>query len=275
MDIHAHCADVVRQYDRDRYVATLFAPQLARRHLFAIAAFATEVARVRDLVSEPALGEIRLQWWRDVITAGDGQGHPVATALVEAIRTFDLPIAAFDLVLDARAFDLRNDSMPTLLDLEGYASGIASSLFHVGMVVLAEGHSPEGADAAGHGGVARALTAIMRALPLHSARGQCYLPGDLVAAHALDRESLFAGRTTPELLALLADLRAIAGKRLAEAERAIADLSPSLRPAFLALAQVRAYLDRMDRPDYDPFAPPVALAPWRRLWITWWAARRL
>ncbi|MEX0852574.1 MAG: phytoene/squalene synthase family protein [Bauldia sp.] len=274
MDPYAHCADIVRRRDRDRYIAALFAPESARKHLFALYAFGADVARVGDVVADPALGEIRLQWWRDALARAGGDGHPIAAALIEGMRAFTLPLAAFEMLLDARTFDLHDDPMPSLRDLEGYAGEIASSLMHLAATVLADGRDPDSAEAAGYGGVAHTLPAVMRALPLHSARRRCYLPDDLVAAHALDRESLFAGRLTPELAALLADLRSVTRRHLAAATRAIGRLAPAVMPAFLPLALVGPYLDRMDRADYDPFTRPLELARWRRQWIIWRAARR-
>ncbi|MEX0852588.1 MAG: phytoene/squalene synthase family protein [Bauldia sp.] len=274
MDVYAHCADTVRQRDRDRYLADLFVPQPARRHLFALHAFDAELARLRDVVSEPGLGDIRLQWWRDAVATSDGAGHPVARALIETMRTFALPPAAIEMMLDARTFDLYDDPMPSLRDLEGYAGDTVSSLLQLAAIVLADGRDPASAAAAGHGGVAFAMAAILRALPLHSARGQCYLPADMVAAHGLDRETLRARRTTPELTALLAELRSIARAHLREAERAIAGLPRAVRLAFLPLAVIGPYLDRMDRADYEPLSRRVELAPLRRQWIIWRAARR-
>ena len=114
---YARAAETVQSADRDRYVADLFAPEPFRKHLFALHAFNAEVARVRDVVSDPMLGEIRLQWWRDAILNGAGGGHPVATALNATIAKFKLPKAAFQRLLDARLFDLYDDPMPTLNDL--------------------------------------------------------------------------------------------------------------------------------------------------------------
>src|SRR5437868_5057252 len=103
---YAHAGEAVQKGDRDRYVADLFAPEPFRRHLFALHAFNAEVARVRDVVSDPMLGEIRLQWWRDSITNGAGGGHPVTTALNATIAKFHLPKDAFLRLIDARLFDL-------------------------------------------------------------------------------------------------------------------------------------------------------------------------
>lgn len=69
----SHCESLVREGDRDRYFATLFAPAAFRPHLFALAAFSLTIARVRDAVTNPIAGEIRLQWWRDALQ-GEARG---------------------------------------------------------------------------------------------------------------------------------------------------------------------------------------------------------
>jgi phytoene synthase len=273
-DAYGRAAEAVRTRDRDRYLADLFAPEPSRKHLLALHAFNAEIARVRDVVSDPALGEIRLQWWRDAIAEGDGGGNPIATALTGTIARFSLPRQAFNRLIDARLFDLYNDPMPTLNDLEGYAGETSSSLFQFAAIVLAGGQDPGTATAAGHAGVAYAVAGLLRALPRHVARRQCYLPEAMIVSRSVDKEAMFAGDATPELRRLLADLRTVARQHLAEAERELGEIDPVLKPAFLPLALVRPYLERMDRRDYQPFAG-VELPPWRRQWIVWRAARKM
>ena len=273
MDVYEHCARTVRELDRDRYLADLFAPASSRKHLFALHAFSVEVARIRDTVSDPVLGEIRLQWWRDALVT-DGGGHPVASALIETIRTFALPLAGFERLIDARVFDLYDDQMPTQRDLEGYTGETSSALIQLAAIVLAGGHDPRLASAAGHAGVAYAMTGLMRALPIHAARGQCYLPADIAATHGFDRQTLSRGQATPELLRTLADLRQIARDHLGTAMPEITALPSTLKPAFLPVALVGPTLERMDRPGYDPFSGRSALSPLRRQWTIWRAARR-
>jgi 15-cis-phytoene synthase len=272
-DASAHCADLVRERDRDRYLADLFAPEASRPHLFALHAFNSEIARVRNSVSDPALGEIRLQWWHDAIH-GDAAGHPVARALQEAITKFSLPLNGFDNLLEARKFDLYDDPMPSLNDLEGYAGETSSALMQLAAIILAGGADPGTTELSGHGGVAYALTGLMHALPLHASRRQCYLPGDLVAAHGLDRETLFAGRTTPPLVALLTELRSVARRHLDAARKLTAGIDAALMPAFLPLALVEPRLRFLERPGFDPLRMSAHLMPWRRHWLLWRAARR-
>ena len=92
-----YCEQVVRELDRDRWLACLFAPASHRPHLLALYAFHCEITRIRDLVSEPLPGEVRLQWWRDLLEGearGNASGNPVAAALLGAIRRYRLPSAA-------------------------------------------------------------------------------------------------------------------------------------------------------------------------------------
>ncbi len=277
MDAFAFAATEVRQHDRERYFADLFAPEPARRYLFALHAFNLEIARVRERVSEPLPGEIRLQWWRDLIEGearGDAAGNPVAAALIETIGLNTLPRAALINLIDARLFDLYNDPMPSLGDLEGYAGETASALIQCGALVLAGGKDPGSADASGHAGVAQAIAALLVALPFHARRQQLYLPADLMSRHGVAADDIFAGRATRALHALLAEMRAIARGHLAKARPLIARLDSALLPAFLPAALVEPTLRRMEKRDYDPFTTVIELPQFEVQWRLWRAARR-
>jgi phytoene synthase len=226
------------------------------------------------MVSEPALGEIRLQWWHDALASGDGAGHPIATALNQTIRELALPPAAFEMYLDARGFDLDDQPMAGVGELEAHAGLTEAALMQMASAALAGGHDPASGAAAGHAGVAYTLTTIMRTLPAQPVRMQLYLPDDLAKASRLDRQALVGGQVTAELLGVLAQLRSLARRHLANAERAVSGLPAAVRPAFLPLALVKPHLDRMDRRDYDPLSRKVELPAWRRQWILWRAARR-
>ncbi|MEO8669296.1 MAG: phytoene/squalene synthase family protein [Bauldia sp.] len=274
MDAYRECAAIVRERDPDRYLSDLFSVEESRHHLFALHAFNAEVARVRDVISEPMPGEIRLQWWRDVLSGGEGGGHPVANVLNQTIKALALPLAAFDNLLKARIFDLYNDPMPSLNDLEGYAGETSSVLIQLGALTLAGGHDEGTADVAGHAGVAYALAGLMRALPLHASRGQMYLPRDMMAAFGVVAEDVFAGRPTPALQALLVELRSIARRHLEPALTGMRKIDPRILPAFLPVLLVEPRLKLMDRKNYNPFATPAELWPWRRQWILWSGVRR-
>ena len=106
VDIHSrYCVGSVHANDPDRYILAMLAPSAARDALFAVYAFNVEIARTRELVSEPKLGEIRLQWWRDgiaAIYAGDALRHGIGDALGEAVSRHGLSRLHFDRLIDAR-----------------------------------------------------------------------------------------------------------------------------------------------------------------------------
>src|SRR6516162_6260554 len=103
-DAFAHCAELVRAADRDRFLASLFAPSERRDALHALYAFNVEVARVREAAREPLPGEIRLQWWSDVLNgdrAEEASANPVASALLAAIERHRLPVAKLKALVEA------------------------------------------------------------------------------------------------------------------------------------------------------------------------------
>src|SRR3954471_12285950 len=251
-----HCETQVREGDPDRYFAALFAPADKRPHLFALYAFNHEIARIRETVSEALPGEIRLQWWHDTLQGearGDVRANPVAAALDDTIVRFRLPRQALVDLIDARAFDLYDDPMPTLADLEGYCGETSSALIRLASLILNEDADPGAADAAGHAGVAHAMTGLLRAFPWHARRGQVFLPAQVFNRQGVSREDIVTGRGSPGLAAALAEIRAIARDHLRRTRALRATIPAKLAPAFLPVALVERYLARMERPGYEPF----------------------
>ncbi|WP_395760081.1 phytoene/squalene synthase family protein [Candidatus Raskinella chloraquaticus] len=271
------CEDLVRRADKDRYLAALFIPPFERRFVFALAAFNIEIARVREVISDAMPGEVRFQWWRDAIMGtarGDVHSHPVAGALLDCIVQCRLPRKALLDMIDARTFDLYDDPMPSLNALEGYCGETASALFQLSALCLAGGADPHSARCAGHAGVAYALTGLMRALPYHARRGQCYLPLDIMRHHGVDRDDVVNGKASDALAGVLLALRQQAEYHASEARRAIVDIHESVRAAFLPMALVPAYLRALERTASRPFTRLADVAQWRRQLALWQASRR-
>src|SRR5919206_4772591 len=124
MDAFAHCEMLVRTGDRERYLSALFAPAERRRALFALYAFNLEIGRIGEVVRNPLAGEIRLEWWREVLRGegrGGVEGNPVAAALRATIVEHGLSEERLTQILDARSFDFSTEPMRSLRDLESYA----------------------------------------------------------------------------------------------------------------------------------------------------------
>lgn len=261
---------LVRQADADRYLATLYAPQDKRAALLSLYAFNVEIASVRERVSQPLPGEIRLQWWRDVLESGSPEqagGSPVATALLTTVRTHDLPVQPLLDMLEARIFDLYDDPMPSRTDLEGYCGETASALLQLSALVLDRDAARGAADAAGHGGCAQAIAGLLRSLPIHRARGQCYMPADLLNSVGVTPQAIVEGRDWEGIARAVAAMVALGRDHFAAFRSHARKLPSSLRPAFLPVALAGAYLDRLEADGTAAIDQIVNISPIRRQWI--------
>lgn len=272
-DAYRHCEALVREADRDRFLASLFAPADRRPHLHALYAFNIEIARVGQIAHEALAGEIRLQWWRDAL-AGQGRGdvaaHPVAAALIDTLGRCDLPREPLEALIDARARDLYDEPIHTFAELESYARETAATLFELAARIL--DRTAAASDVAQGGGSAYALAGLLRALPAHAVHGRIFLPLALLERHGVQPEQVTSGTAGAGLKAAIVEVVGVARERLAKARRGWSHVTPAARPAFLPLALVPPLLNRIER-NPDPFRP-VELAPWRRQWLLWRAARR-
>ncbi len=102
----AACAGRVAEGDPLRFRAGLAAPPQMRDRLWPLYAYNLELARAAWGTAEPALAEIRLQWWREAVADAAGGGpdraHEVAGPLAAVIRAAGLPAAALDAMAAAR-----------------------------------------------------------------------------------------------------------------------------------------------------------------------------
>jgi 15-cis-phytoene synthase len=272
-----YCEKLICDVDKDRYLATLFAPADKRQHLFALYAFSFEISRVREMVTEPLPGEVRLQWWRDLLQGppvGDAMSNPVAAALLNTMETFHLPVAPLCALIDARIFDLYDDPMPTVADLEGYCGETCSALIRLACLVLAGGEDPGAADAAGHAGVAYAITGLLRAFPWHAMRGQVYVPKEVLSKYGATRDDVASGRGGPGVFAAMQDMRQLARHHLERTRQLRSSIAPIIVPAFLPVALSGHYLDLMEKTGYDPFTSVVQSPQWRRQLALWRQAKR-
>jgi 15-cis-phytoene synthase len=268
------CAQLMRAHDFARYASTLFVPAAQRRALVAVYAFNVEISRVREQVSQPLPGEIRLQWWTDMLAgAGHGgvEGNPVAAELLLAIRSWRLPVERLSRLIDEHQFDLYNDPMPTKAALEGYINDTSSALFSLAARIAGR-QSDEIEHLARHAGLAQGIAQVMAALPLDASRRQLLVPLQLLESHGSGMEEVFAGKETPKVRAALDQLVGEAREHLQTAFRLLEGAPPEVRPVFLPLALVARDLKRMARADSDPFIPRVT-SRFRTLWTLWRASR--
>lgn len=191
--------ELVRRHDPDRFLTALFAPPDKRDALLTLYAFNHELARAREVVSQPPLALIRLQWWREVIE-GAQRRHEVAEPLLAAIDKGELDRDDLSALIDAREIEAEPciETLSAWRDyLLGSAGGLAVAAARLLRAAEPEVFRPLGA-AYGAAGVLRSVTLMARAQ-------RCLLPADVLASHALSPEAVIAQPDIRDVVRQLAD----------------------------------------------------------------------
>lgn len=220
ISIHNDVLERVSLADPDRMRAARLADPDLRDRLFALYAFHAELAKVPELVSEPMLGQIRYQWWRDCLDEiyGDKpvRRHEVSTPLAEMVRASGVSRFLLERIIDGRERDLDPRPFASINEATSYADATSGALLNAALAVLGE----DGRDAAGR---AWGLTGL--------ARGYRYY------ADTMLKEVAFA-----DILAAARDAY----------DEARGKTSASAIPALAYVSLVPGYLKRMSRSDYEP-----------------------
>lgn len=258
----SYCAGLVRKYDPDRFLCSLFAPAEEREALVALYAFNIEVARVRESVREPLLAKMRLQWWRELIEAmyaGATPREPVGVALAAAIARYGLDRDHFERILSGREFDCEDHPPATLAKLVDYAAATSAPLVKLSADILGAGDDTID-RAAHHVGIAWALTGLIRAVPFHAGAKRLYLPAALSREAGLDVLAMFERGSAPGLARVVAELADCARDHLAKARREHARVAPAMLPAFLPATLAEYHLKRIAAAGNNPFDQRVQTA---------------
>jgi phytoene synthase len=261
----AHCLNLLREADRDRYAAVLYLPAGVREAAAALYAFNAEIAAIPDKVSEPMVGEIRLRWWREVIEGSRESGdNPVAVALRETLRAHDLPAQPLLDLIDARVFDLYNDPMPDRTAFEAYCGETGSVLLQLVAMSAGAQRGSMLADACGHGGVALRMSEILRRLPADRRRGKCPFPLTMLQVTGLSVNDWLTGDPDERHGNAVNAFVALTREHRAMAITANAALEKGLRPVFLPLAAARIWLDAAERAGPAVIRDGMTVSPLRR-----------
>lgn len=254
MSIQA-CADIVAKGDPDRYAAAMAAPVGARKVLFPLYAFNVEVARAPWVTSEPMIGEMRLQWWRDAVTeivqGGNVRKHEVTTPLSEAID----PKVAFrlDTLIAARRWDLYKDPFDDETHFKNYLSNTGGWLMWVAAKSLGAPDDVEGKVR--RFGATTALVRFLTAVPELEARGRV----PLVDGRAAEISKMAEG----------------AYEQMPRMEELQKELPASARPALLEGWQTRRLLALIAREPGRVAEGQVAESEFRkRISLAWASVRR-
>ncbi len=181
------CAEIVQRGDPDRFAAVMAAPTAARARLFPLYAFNLEVARAPWVSKEPMIGEMRLQWWRDVVAEPAPRAHEVAGPFHALIQEAALPLEVIDRLIEARIHDVYGEPFADGVAFDAYLDDTAGGL----MWLAAKACGGTDESAARALGWAMGLANYLRAVPELEARRRQPLPdGRAEAVQALAKDGL-------------------------------------------------------------------------------------
>jgi phytoene synthase len=223
-------AALVRRHDPDRFLTALFAPPDRRDALLALYAFNHELARAREVASEPPLALIRLQWWREVVE-GEAKRHEVASPLSAAIAAGLLRPADLLPVIEARETEVYGD-FETVADWRAWVLTGAGGL----AVAAAAGLGAPDPEAARPFGAGYGVAGLLRATGVLAAQRSCLLPRDLLDRHGLSAEEFIDDPGSEPARAALMEVRREGQALLAQAGRSVVPRNAiaAVLPAVLA-----------------------------------------
>ncbi len=235
-------------------------------------AFNLELSKLRETVSEPLIGRMRLQFWRDAlpaIRAGEPPAHEVARPLADVVRTFDIPLGDLERMIDAREADLDDVPPADLERLADYAEGTASSVMATGLRLLGIDPAPN-AELLRHAGIATCFVGLARAIPHQVASGRVTLPADLCRAADLDPSHPHQWPENPDVRPIAAVLLDAAQVHIDAVRAAGGALPSSSLPALMPFSLAALYMRRMRQCGNDPYAmaaQPIGIS--RPLTVLW------
>ncbi|AGK57555.1 squalene/phytoene synthase [Hyphomicrobium denitrificans 1NES1] len=243
----------------DRYYAALFAPASVRGDLIALAAFDGEITRIAQLVSDAALGEIRIAWWRDALLGSERAfeltGNPVLDQFADVVRRHKLSNAALETYFNAHMDALFADPPADDLALNERFRSIDGTPLAFALQILYGPLDADADDLIGAAGRASGLTRIALTLPYALAAGRAPLPEARSPAPSdMDRRPQIAWLAQEAGAALQAVRRQLTGK------------TRDFTTALLPLALIEPYFRALQKPRHEPSRDIVEIAPLARLW---------
>jgi phytoene synthase len=181
----------IQNSDYDRYISLIFSPKEKREDLEVLALFNLEMSRVKNKVSEPMLGLIRFQWWREAIDeifdfSKTPRNHELVNLLRNLIEKYKfLSKEEFLKLIDAREKDLESEPFQTYSDFKNYLKNTSAPINILSLQIIFEKADIENINLIENISEAWAYTAFMRSAYRNLGVGKCIFPHDLMLKHHL------------------------------------------------------------------------------------------
>jgi phytoene synthase len=235
------CPAIVRANDPDRFLTAIFAPEERREALLVLYAFNHELARAREVASQPVIGLMRLQWWREVVE-GVERRHEVATPLAALLAEGKLAREDLRGLIEAREAEA-DEAFETTAEWLAYIRGTAGALTVIAGRLLAGPLDRWAEERLSALGTAYGVAGVLRNVGACARQGRCMLPVDALTAGGLDVHTVIAGQGSAAQRRII---RELAGEGRALLAGTRGHMAGAMLPAGLVGVLARRDLGRIE-----------------------------
>ncbi|KAI9277037.1 isoprenoid synthase domain-containing protein [Phascolomyces articulosus] len=271
-----YCADSVRQRDYEGFLCVAFYPKHLRNVEYAIRAFNVELASIRESVSNPNTGKMRMQFWKDTIDKiykGNPPQQPIALALDAALKQSKLSSLWFKRIINERITNLDDHQFMTINDMETYSENTASSLLYLQLESL--GIKDVNADhAISHIGKMIGISTFLRSLPFHLSQKRMVLPAQITAKYNISQEEVFRQGHVEGLEDAIFEVATAANDHLLTARSMLKSVPSDAFPVVLSAIPTARYLEKLEATNFNIFDPSLQRKDWKLPLALWNAHRK-
>jgi len=271
MSPHDYCRDRAASSGSSFYYSFLFLPEPKRRAIIALYAYCREVDDVVDETADPAVARMKLAWWRnevEAIYAGTPQ-HPVARALADIVRPFNLQRERLLEIIDGMQMDLDQNRYADFPALSLYCHRVAGVVGLLSAEIF--GRTQQATlDYAHDLGLAFQLTNIVRDVGEDARRDRIYLPLDDLARYGVTPTDIVRGVESAPMRELLRFQIARARSFYRQAMEKLPAADRRAQRAGLIMAAIyQRLLDEIEAEGCKVLRARISLTPLSKLWIAW------
>ncbi|KAI7858254.1 isoprenoid synthase domain-containing protein [Circinella umbellata] len=265
-----------RQRDYEGYLCVPFYPRHVRDVEYAIRAFNVELASIRESVSNPNTGKMRMQFWKDTIDKiykGNPPQQPIALALDAALKHSQLSSLWFKRIINERMTNLDDHQFMTINDMETYSENTASSLLYLQLESL--GIKDVNADhAISHIGKMIGITTFLRSLPFHLSQKRMVLPAQITAKYNISQEEVFRNGHVEGLEDAVFEVATAANDHLLTARSMLKSVPSDAFPVVLSAIPTARYLEKLEATNFNVFDTSLQRKDWKLPLALWNAHRK-
>ncbi|KAG0168001.1 hypothetical protein DFQ30_005398 [Apophysomyces sp. BC1015] len=284
-----YCKDSVRQGDYEGYLSVAFFPRHLRNAQYAIRAFNLELASIRENVSNPTIGKMRMQFWKDTmdkVFEGKPPQQPIALALHEALNHCELSPMWFKRIISERmdihlnnqletkkTANLDDHQFMTIKDMETYSENTASSVLYLQLESL--GLRDVHADhAISHIGKMIGISTFLRSMPFHLSQKRLVLPAQITAKYKLSQEEMIRYGHVEGVEDAVFEVATAAYDQLLTARSLLNTVPGPAFPVLLSAVPHVRYLEKLEKANFNVFAPELQKKDWKLPLSLWNAFRK-